>query len=241
MMNTMRTLGLAVSSGALLTAAQVGIAGVLRVPSEYPTIQQAIDAAVSGDSVLVAPGTYTNCDERPCTTRVAEMKAGVALVSEAGPELTTLRVDVPAGGASVVRGSGIVFGETLLRGFTITATAPDYKGTAFVSCLGVRIEHCVFADLDPGSSIGGGLFTNGSTVEVQSCEFQRCTAVEGAGYGSTNGSSIVERCLFEECEGGHVAQRNRRDFGGGAELRVPEQHRECCARGAHDAAGGGFQ
>ncbi|MFA5252714.1 MAG: LamG domain-containing protein, partial [Phycisphaerae bacterium] len=33
--------------------------GILCVPLEYPTIQSAIDAAVTGDVVLVAPGTYT--------------------------------------------------------------------------------------------------------------------------------------------------------------------------------------
>jgi hypothetical protein len=34
-------------------------AGVLNVPSDYPTIQEAINASSDGDTVLVAPGTYT--------------------------------------------------------------------------------------------------------------------------------------------------------------------------------------
>jgi hypothetical protein len=34
-------------------------AATLKVPGQYATIQQAIDTAVNGDTVLVAPGTYT--------------------------------------------------------------------------------------------------------------------------------------------------------------------------------------
>ena len=33
-------------------------ADVIHVPADYPTIQEAINAAVNGDTVLVSPGTY---------------------------------------------------------------------------------------------------------------------------------------------------------------------------------------
>jgi len=33
-------------------------ATIIRVPEDYSTIQSAIDAAISGDTVLVAPNTY---------------------------------------------------------------------------------------------------------------------------------------------------------------------------------------
>jgi hypothetical protein len=56
-------------------------AAVRQVPAHYPTIQGAISAASVGDTILVAPGTYFEnvvIDRR------------VALVSEAGAEVTTI-------------------------------------------------------------------------------------------------------------------------------------------------------
>lgn len=41
-----------------LLFATVAWAEILRVPSEYATIQSALDASVQNDTVLVAPGTY---------------------------------------------------------------------------------------------------------------------------------------------------------------------------------------
>lgn len=40
------------------TADPGGSHAVLRVPSQYPTVQRAVDAARAGDLVLIAPGTY---------------------------------------------------------------------------------------------------------------------------------------------------------------------------------------
>ncbi|MBI2671057.1 hypothetical protein HYX18_03730, partial [Candidatus Woesearchaeota archaeon] len=57
-------------------------ARTLRVPSEYPTIQLAVDASVDGDEVLVAPGRYSE--------DIRIVSKAITLKSELGYEVTEL-------------------------------------------------------------------------------------------------------------------------------------------------------
>lgn len=43
----------------LLLSSTIGFSATINVPGDYPTIQQAIDAAATGDVILVAAGNYT--------------------------------------------------------------------------------------------------------------------------------------------------------------------------------------
>ncbi len=66
---------------AIFSCSSLAQAATIRVPQNYSTIQAAINAAQSSDTVLVSSGTYTG---------QVTMKAGVTLKSESGPASTIL-------------------------------------------------------------------------------------------------------------------------------------------------------
>lgn len=89
-------------------------AATIHVPGNHSTIQGAIDAAVNGDTVLVAPGTYTeNIDfiGKAITVR-SNGGAGVTVIDGGNP--------VNPDNGSVVTFSGLTGLDSVLDGFTVT-------------------------------------------------------------------------------------------------------------------------
>ena len=83
----------------------------------FCTIQQGVDTASDGDTVLVHPGTYTGEGNRDISLFGKE----IALRSSDGPGQTIM--DVQGGSSSIHRGFFLIHGETLrtvVEGFTIT-------------------------------------------------------------------------------------------------------------------------
>jgi hypothetical protein len=67
---------------------------VLQVPDDFATIQQAVDAAVPGDVVMVAPGTY--CEQVVITTPDLTLRAAPGVGNQA-----ILRGDCETGGFGI--------------------------------------------------------------------------------------------------------------------------------------------
>ena len=88
------------------TAARIGAIGV---PGDYPTIQAAIDAAHTGDTIVVSPGTYEE--------DIDFLGKGIVLESLAGPAATVVQ---GSGTGPVVRIDSEEPAGTTIRGFTIT-------------------------------------------------------------------------------------------------------------------------
>lgn len=143
------------------------------VPSEYPTINGAMNAASSGDTVLVAPGTYI---ASPATHDCYEVASGVCLMSEGGPAVTIIEL---CGGTCCVVIAGVTGVE--VSGFTFRFSHADscddmwqHYGVSCFDCSDVLVESCVFEDLPIGIDVGAWWYGKVSDVVVANNIFHGC-------------------------------------------------------------------
>jgi hypothetical protein len=175
----------------------------IEVPRDFATIQQAIDAASSGDIVEVSPGTYRgngNWD--------IDFKGKTITVrSSSGPGRTT----IDCTGNEGHRGFYFHQGETrnsVLRGFTI-------KG-ALLS--GSEIPSDNSWSSSPAHPVGGGIYCYNSSPSIIDCIITQCGAELGGGIGSVGGSPLIIDCTIERCQAGGFGQAQSGGYGAGIGL-----------------------
>ncbi len=179
---------LAVLAVAFQAAEAVGQV-TLQVPSTYPTIQAAIGAAADGDTVLVAPGVYTE--------RLDFIGKAITVRSANGPGTTI--IDGQAGGSVVtfVSGEGLgsaIDGFTIRNGKSIVGAGIDVRSSSPTISNNRIINNTSFAGQ---SGFGGGILLADSSAHIVGNVIAYNTVFQGdaGGIGTTwfTNSPVIER------------------------------------------------
>ena len=176
----------------------------IRVPSEQPTIQAGIDAAVDGDTVLVADGTYTGDGNRDIDLK------GKAIIVTSENGAKTCIIDSQGKMDDQHRGFYINSGETdrsIIRGFWITGGYIGIEGGAGVFCGAFpTIMNCIISN-NRTDYDGAGISLWGGAPKIINCIISSNNAQCGGGIYSSHSSPIITNCTFF----GNVAT----EYGGG--------------------------
>jgi len=153
------------------------------VPSQYSTIQSAINAAQSGDTVLVNPGTYNE--------RLNFLGKAIRLKGKNGYAQTVLD---PLGGGDYLLTA--VTNETLstvVEGFTFRSSP---TGGLRVANAGLTVLSCRF--LGNANYMEGGAFLgDAAVVNFSNCQFNSNTANLGGAIRARSNSQItLANCIF---------------------------------------------
>ncbi len=174
-----------------------------RVPADHASIGAALAAALPGDTVLVACGTYLEHD--------LQLGPGVYLTSES-PESRCATIDAESLGRVVdgsLADSSAIVGFRLIHGFS------DSQGGALYAGRLRLLRNCIFEGNQASSGGGAYMDFNFAPLQLDSCEFNGNSATYSGGalfvqnpYGPS-----IRNCRFEG---------NQAESGGGLYLDVGE-------------------
>jgi len=204
---------------------------------QYPfaTIQHGVDSAMSSDTVLVHPGTYTG----PGNRDIDFHRKDIVLMSAAGPEVTV--IDCQGSASDRHRGFWFHSGETRVarvEGFTITnGYAPEddtvvtYLGTLVYAHGGAvfcdsasspTIKGCMIVNnralwkgFGSGGDGGGGIFCHKSSPVLEDNVIRDNTSGSGGGMALyQSGARLLRNVIVDNTsiyEGGGVVLLNSAD------------------------------
>ncbi|MBC8415330.1 MAG: right-handed parallel beta-helix repeat-containing protein [Candidatus Cloacimonetes bacterium] len=174
---------------------------IINIPADQPTIQEGINVAVDGDTILVADGIYTGDLNKNLTWNGIEKHLIVR--SENGPDNCVIDCEND--------GRAFCFNQTnqdttdVIEGFTIMNGSAEFGGAIIIQYSNPKIINCIFEDNHSNNwenCKGGALYIiscNGLIIE--NCRFDDNSSVsEWGSYGGAIyilGSDItLIYCIF---------------------------------------------
>ncbi len=213
---------------------------------DYPTIQAAIAAAVDGDVIELASGTF-----RGSGNRDIDYGSKAITVRSVSGDPTSCIIDCEGSPSEPHRGFRFWYGASpaaVLQGVTVTHGYVDLDGGGAVRCYAsvVSVMDCIFADNtsvdgEYGGGAGGAVMCGQCSLVLTNCRFEGNTAdYAGGGLRVLYGGSVrLDHCTFV----GNVSLHNR---GGGCAVgdlimgELSAEFADCVFSGNSAEVGGGL-
>ncbi|MCA8959374.1 MAG: right-handed parallel beta-helix repeat-containing protein [Planctomycetes bacterium] len=197
---------------AMLVSGPLAGQAVIQVPTDFATIQAAIDFASDGDTVELLPGTYVE--------NVDLLGKAIVLTSTDGASVTTIDGSACTTGSELCSTISCRNGEgrdTVLTGLTITGgsgTTVVSSGLTTIRGGGMYSElasptvtDCVFVGNGVFTGYGGGICNYNNVAEITDCEFTGNTGRRGAGITNLGSNATISNCTFLSNSGSGIANR----------------------------------
>jgi hypothetical protein len=196
-------------------------AGVINVPADYATIQEAVDAAVEGDLILIAPGTYNEAVQVTTNNIIIRGLDRNTVILDGNFELDNgIRV-VGANGVALENMTAMNYtkngffwtGVTGYRGDYLTAWRNGDYGVYVFDSVGGVIDNSYGAGSPDAGVYVGQCYPCDSLINHFTAEFN------GLGYSGTNsgGNMVIVNSVFRNNRAGVVPNS------GSYELCYPER------------------
>ena len=120
----------------MLCASPVLAQNVLRVPEDYSTIQAAVNAAISGDTILIGPGTYCGAafskrltilgEGRPTITPCGNLTTGFGLIGTTSSGTIIRHLNFSGLNTGILAAMGV--NDVIIEHNTMQLTVPNASG-----------------------------------------------------------------------------------------------------------------